>query len=405
MPKASDRESKNRHRYKRRSYFIVVTVLSALVISSSALTQTREATLTCDGQWHTVSAVDPAQQLGDFNSLNAVVAISSTDAWAVGQFHRFAGTDYDHPLVEHWDGTTWTVMPTPHPNLPISLLDGIAASASNDIWAVGYEKDLVSGYQILIEHWDGNAWTIVQDATSIGWLTSVAAVAPDNVWAVGSTDYIGKGLILHWNGSTWRRTVLPDPIFLRDVTVVSDNDVWVVGQLSHDGDGDYTYAAHFDGSMWSQVSTPSPLQRHSIDQNWLTSVTALAADNIWAVGIMRDPDFGILDRTLVEHWDGSVWAVVTTPHLGRNINNDFWGVVALDANNIWSVGSTGNDPDFQPLIEKWDGTTWSQVATSSAGGVLLRVSGIGAPMELWATGNRLKQNRYTGTLVEHFCTE
>src|SRR5262249_13450408 len=153
-----------------------------------------------------------------------------------------------------------------------------------------------------------------------------------------------------------------DPIFLRGVTAITHDNVWTVGQLSHDGFGDYTYAAHFDGNNWSQVPTPSPLQRNNIDQNWLTSVVALADDDIWAVGIMRDPDFGILDRTLVEHWNGRVWTVVSSPRLGHNLNNDFWGVVAFDPNNIWAVGSMGNDPDFEPLIEKWDGSTWSPVA-------------------------------------------
>src|ERR1043165_6987408 len=57
----------------------------------------------CNGEWHTVPAVDLAKKLGDLNSLNAVAAISSTDVWGVGQFHRFAGTDYDHTLAEHWD--------------------------------------------------------------------------------------------------------------------------------------------------------------------------------------------------------------------------------------------------------------------------------------------------------------
>ena len=46
--------------------------------------------LTCDGQWHTVRVVDATKNYGDFNSLNAVAALSSTDVWAVGQFRVFA---------------------------------------------------------------------------------------------------------------------------------------------------------------------------------------------------------------------------------------------------------------------------------------------------------------------------
>jgi len=338
MLKETDQKSKSYSRFAICSYSMGITTLLALIPSFSTLAVVREVSAVCDGRWHTVPAVDVTRQVGDFNSLNAVAALSSTDVWAVGQWRRFAGTGYNHALVEHWDGTSWTVIPTLHPSMAISILFGVAALSSNDVWAVGYEEDLTTGYRTLIEHWDGSTWTIVQDGTSEGWLTSVTAIAPDDVWAVGSTNYIGQGLIEHWDGTAWTETLLQDAVFLRSVTAINQNDVWAVGQLPHDGDGDYTYAVHFDGSSWTQAPTPSPLQRHTIDQNWLTSVTALASDDVWAAGIMRDPDFGILDRTFTEHWDGSTWTVVPTPRQGDNVNNDFWGIMAFDPSNAGGYG-------------------------------------------------------------------
>ena len=63
-------------------------------------------------------------------------------------------------------------------------------------------------------------------------------------------------------------------------------------------------------------------------------MTALASDDVWAAGIARDPDYGILDRTFTEHWDGSRWTVVSTPRQGDHVNNDFWGIVAFDPSNV-----------------------------------------------------------------------
>src|SRR5437667_45173 len=293
MSKETDRNSNRYLKYATRSYYVAVATLALSLLGTSTSSQAQVSEIICDGRWHTVPAVDVTRQYGDFNSLNAVAALSSTDVWAVGQWHRFAGTDYNHALVEHWDGTSWTAIQTPHPSLPISILFGVAALSSNDVWAVGYEE--TSGYRTLIEHWDGSTWTIIQDGTHEGWLTSVTAIAPDDVWAVGSTNYVGQGLIEHWDGTTWTKTLLQDAVFLRSVTAINQSDVW-------------------------------------------------------------------------------------------------------------AVGSVGNDPDFAPLIEHWDGTAWTPVVPASTGGVLLGLAGIGSNMELWSTGYRTNQNRYTGTLVQHLCT-
>jgi hypothetical protein len=261
MSKKTRRNLNSHLKYAMRTSHVAVATLVLSVLGSGTLSQAQVSEIICDGRWQTIPAVDVTRQLGDFNSLNAVAALSSTDVWAVGQWARFAGTDYNHTLAEHWDGTSWTEVLTPHPQLPISYLFGVAAIASNDVWAVGYEINVGGNYRTLIEHWDGTAWTVVQDGTFAGWLTSVAAIAPDDVWAVGSTNYIGQGLIEHWDGTTWTRTLLQDTVFLRAVTAINQSDVWAVGQLPHDSEGDYTYAVHFDGSSWTQVPTPSPLQR------------------------------------------------------------------------------------------------------------------------------------------------
>ena len=400
MPRKSGRKSKTKVKYSSR----FLGALAVFFFSAITPARPQQSGLKCDGQWRTTHAVDLNTQYGDFNSLNAVTALSSADAWAVGVTRRFAGKDYSKTLIEHWDGTSWTPVQLPQPRLPIALLFGVSALSSDDVWAVGYEQNLRSGYRTLIEHWDGNAWSIVQDGTEQGYLTSVVAIAPNDVWAVGSTDYVGYGLIEHWDGTSWTRTLAFNAIFFRAITALNNHDVWAVGNQSTSAEGDNTYAAHFDGVSWSVVPTPSPLQKHLSDQNWLTSVSALAANDVWAVGVTRNSDFGIRDRTLTMHWDGNTWTVVPSPRQGTDVDNDFWSVVAFDSNNVWAVGAVGVDPDFTPLIEHWNGTAWKPVPASSPRGVLLSLAGVAANMELLSTGYRNKQASYTGTLVQYLCT-
>ncbi len=98
----------------------------------------------------------------DIGGLSGVVAITATDVWAVSEDQRTGGG------ILHWDGTTWTQVPSP------AGAYAVAGRAGNDVWAVGR----------VIQHWDGTAWRVV--SSSSGGLNGVSPSAADDVWAVGS---------------------------------------------------------------------------------------------------------------------------------------------------------------------------------------------------------------------------
>src|SRR5439155_23464018 len=83
-------------------------------------------------------------------------AVSTDDVWAVGYQGTSQGFE-SAPLTEHWDGTTWSVVPAPSPSqVGQNLFNSVAAISADDAWAVGD-----GGNGPFIEHWDGAAWTIV----------------------------------------------------------------------------------------------------------------------------------------------------------------------------------------------------------------------------------------------------
>jgi hypothetical protein len=92
----------------------------------------------CGPDWTTVPSPNPGAYS---NSLNGVAAVSSTDVWAVGYSYDYYGGGSDS-LIEHWDGTAWTTVPSPNPGTALNYLNGVAAVSSNDVWAVGYYRDL-----------------------------------------------------------------------------------------------------------------------------------------------------------------------------------------------------------------------------------------------------------------------
>ena len=68
------------------------------------------------------------------NQLFDLDILSPTDIWAVGSFGDFSDPE---PQVQHWDGTSWNVVPLPA-GFDGDLL-GVSAVSANDVWFVGGE--------------------------------------------------------------------------------------------------------------------------------------------------------------------------------------------------------------------------------------------------------------------------
>jgi len=67
-------------------------------------------------------------------------------------------------------------------------------------------------HSTLIEHWNGSAWSVNSTSVVTGYaaqLTGVVDLSPSNAWAVGKGG--GGSLLEHWNGTTWGLVPIPDP--------------------------------------------------------------------------------------------------------------------------------------------------------------------------------------------------
>src|SRR6266436_445029 len=74
-----------------------------------------------------------------------------------------------------------------------------------DAWAVGYYDDgegLTSG----ILRWDGSYFHLVSDTPNTSLLYGVAAVSSTDVWAVGE-NYNATTVVEHWDGTQWKVTL------------------------------------------------------------------------------------------------------------------------------------------------------------------------------------------------------
>jgi hypothetical protein len=271
----------------------------------------------------------------------------------------------------------------------------------------------------LIEHWNGTNWSVVSSpnpgSTNGGVLYAVGAVSASDIWAVGVSNYNGnpqKTLIEHWNGTNWSVVTSPNPggsptTKLAGIAVVSANDIWAVGYSSTPG-VPQTLTEHWNGTSWSIMASPNP--SGSGAPNILNGVTAVSTSDVWAVGYYENRN-GF--QTLVEHWNGSSWRVVPSPNVGGIpfIENHLQGVATVSTSDVWTVGYEGNLSDqttVKTLIEHWNGTSWSIVSSPSPGpfgNYLYAVARVAGSGKLWAVGTDGSSTTFNApkTLTEFFC--
>jgi hypothetical protein len=195
-------------------------------------------------------------------------------------------------LIEHWNGTTWKQVPIPNPGYKTILL-GVTATSTSNAWAVGhYIPRGAPVAHTLIEHWNGTTWTQVP-SPNLGYksiLQGVAATSASNAWAVG---YYSNGtqrtqtLIEHWNGTTWKQVPSPSPGSVGNevaaVSAISASNAWAVGNYSHFHGPSIVYDTlieAWNGTAWKTVPSPNP----GTSTNYLLGVAATSASNVWAVG-------------------------------------------------------------------------------------------------------------------------
>ena len=293
------------------------------------------------------------------SQLYGVSALSTSDAWAVGNY--YIGSEFD-TLIEHWDGTAWSQVPSPSPGGTTgNYLFSVSALSSNDVWAVGRTYD-----GPLIEHWDGNVWSVVASPGSVGTgLSGVTAISSTNAYAAGNTfGPFSRPFILQWDGAQWNQLSLGAPAKrgfgdeLAGVSASSASDIWAVGtRTAYRRVRDSALVEHFDGTNWLHVASLNPGGRHGTQLN---AVTALSAHDVWAVGSFGTRVGGGTSRTFIEHWNGTRWTRMHTAHPGSNHVSVVTGVDAISSSRAFTSG-TFVDGTYRTMTMNWDGKRWIQL--------------------------------------------
>jgi hypothetical protein len=309
-------------------------------------------------------------------------------------------------FAERWDGTAWSVLPTPAAGADPTLVS-LSCVSPTFCAAVGSTRtsgrDYIAGTigagrtHALLEVWNGTSWAV--HTTPVGSvrgsaLTGVSCVSSRFCIAVGSTG-LQIGAALAWNGSSWRRLTLPFVKWgptLTAVSCVATNACTGVGSydVHETGEADLRpLAEHWTGRHWT-VSKP-PAERDVFrgkpysNFTWLTAVSCPSRTSCLATGLaMRTqniyPQGGFADR-----WDGHRWSTATA---GLSRTSPLNGVSCVAADDCYAAGQYDPRPvpkpsQQQPLIMHWASHRWTPETLPAVATV---------PNPIWFEGNLLVPN-------------
>ncbi|MFL5796486.1 MAG: hypothetical protein ACJ77A_00950 [Actinomycetota bacterium] len=322
------------------------------------------------------------------DGLLGVTGTSPDDVWVGGgRFNAdFGKPEHTRSLLLYWDGSSMTLLP---PREDVSGVNSIDAIAPDDVWAATETGPW---------HWDGTAWSQVGDPILDGNTLAISASGPDDVWAVGGNAFATAPFIEHFDGTRWTEVATPASLHqppggplsigLNAVAALAPDDAWAVGGYFFQGQGterpEPPVVLHWDGSQWTIVDMPPP--GDAAYEGW--SVAAGGPDDVWVAAEAIFPSY---ENTpgLVLHWDGSIWrpaTLVSAPGTVLHIHSiDVGG-----HDDAWAAGSAFDPSSKQqsPVIEHFDGTGWAMVpVVGQEPGAPARIASVRIiGDEIWAVG-------------------
>jgi hypothetical protein len=203
-------------------------------------------------------------------TLGPVLAFSAKNLWSVN------GGD-----AEHFNGSTWTKTKLPvvsaEPNLEMTSISG---SSPSDIWAAGtaFQEGLHRNNSPILEHFNGTSWTnvAIPGGATEGGIIDVLGITPTDAYFTTTL-----ATVQHWNGTTWTvlnaATQTGAAVTGSALAALSPTDVWLGGLTTLD---------NFNGTTWTSMPLPSTTQLDPPGQTPASpdAAAAVGPGSVWFVG-------------------------------------------------------------------------------------------------------------------------
>jgi hypothetical protein len=300
------------------------------------------------------------------SELTDVTCPSATRCFAVGVSFTQPGSNV-RTLVERWNGSSWSIVPSPNAAATNTWLGAIACTSTTNCLAVGNSTNSGYGGKAYAARMTGGTWSTVvipAGGTKAG-LSDVACTAADNCLAVGS--YRGgtgpRPLAMRWNGQKWTILAVPLPAglsggHLSGVDCATPSKCFAVGGSDDQQGPNAVIIERWNGTRWvvdRHFTTPGGVSPE------LSDVTCPTTTGCRAVG----NDGSAFARTLAVAWNGTAWSIEASTNRKSDEENYLRAVTCWTAHDCFAVGGSleSHAGPGHTLTERRHGTTWSLIAS------------------------------------------
>lgn len=338
-------------------------LLGVLPVAFGAPAASAASQATSSPSWSVVPTPSPDAGSGSFNSLAAVSCVSAKFCMAVGS-KSLPGSAPTVQLFEQWNGVHWSVVGGP-PSLDGGVLDAVSCASDDFCMAVGN----VHQTSTFTVEWDGTEWSVVPSpnppSSVIGLnLTSVSCTDSDACVAVGFV-HAGPQFtthVLRFAGASWSTVSSPNPGPYSVLSSVSCSDhdgaiCVAVGQYGQAEAGTgHAFIEDEHGGGWSVAAN---IDKIANANSYFSAVSCSSADWCAAIGTYQ---LGGVSYLLDDNWNRHSWQTVTTPP------GDPQGIAisCLSATNCDELGTSG-------WVWSWGGSSWSKLSSQQLKGTFFAI--------------------------------
>jgi hypothetical protein len=348
----------------RRDVRLIIPALCAVVLAGSGGAAPAQA------GW--VIRETPNPELAKEIGLAAISCTSASFCQATGSYET--SEKVVKTLAERWNSLQWVIDPTPEPpEIPSKArLSSVACTATTFCEATGTYRP-GSFWKGLTEVWNGYYWKYqyshnpTEGGAELAHVSCIAATACEavgwNAQVSGELRRLAEG----WNGTEWNLQNSPlENQVLHGVSCTSATSCEAVG--TH---GPFSRAEHWNGTTWAPQFPPGPEGAKAAQLNAVACASATACE---ATGFYENAS-GV-DLPLAERWDGTAWTIQSAPTPEGAKLTTLDDVSCPTAQSCRAAGHYQNSAGVNvTLVETWNGTTWAVESTpnpSGAKGSLLR---------------------------------